>query len=90
MQPQAEIRIEDMKHESLSSKGQIKGRSSDPTRHFRLAQQVGMMPSSLEEIKTNQDIVPLRTHRFRLERTLINWIALTAFHSRIGTRLFYD
>ena len=59
-------------------------------RHFRLAQQVGMMPSSLEEIKTNQDIVPLRTHRFRLERTLINWIALTAFHSRIGTRLFYD
>ncbi len=59
-------------------------------RHLRMAQREGMMPSRLNEIALNRDLAPLLTHRFTLERTPINWIALAAFRSRAGTRLLYD
>ncbi len=68
----------------------IMGINPRRVRHLRLAQQVGMMPRSLNEVDLSQPLEPFRTHRFQMHRSLINYIALAAFHSQIGTRLFYD
>lgn len=59
-------------------------------RHLRRAQREGMMPRTLGDVTLSQSLEPFKTHRFRLHRSLINYIALAAFHSRLGTRLFYD
>lgn len=58
--------------------------------HLRLAQREGMMPRSLADVTLNQSVEPFKTHQFRLRRSLINYVALAAFHSHLGTRLFYD
>ena len=64
----------------------------DPRRvpYLRLAQRMGMMPTSLDDVTLNQSLQALKTHRFQLRRGLINYLALMAFHSHIGTKVFYD
>ncbi|MFQ5803847.1 MAG: hypothetical protein ACE5JQ_13205, partial [Candidatus Methylomirabilales bacterium] len=69
---------------------EIMGIDVGKVRHLRLAQQVGMMPQCLDELTLSQPLDPFRTHQFQLQRSLINYIALAAFHSHMGTRLFYD
>ena len=59
-------------------------------KHFTLARQEGMFPNSLDEVVLNQPIESFCHHQFRLERTLINWIALAAFNSDALTQLLYD
>ena len=48
------------------------------------------MPRSLVEVDLSQPLDPLKTHRFHLHRSPINYIALALFHSHIGGRLIYD
>jgi len=64
----------------------------DPQRiaHLRLAKYEKMMPCSLKEVDLNQSLEAFKTHRFRLRRSVINYIALAAFHSQFGTQLLYD
>lgn len=69
---------------------EIMGVNPRRVRHLRLAQEEGMMPWSLDDVAVNQSLESFKTHRFRLRRSLINYIALMAFHSHFGTRLFYD
>lgn len=69
---------------------EIMGVQPRSVRHLRLAWRDGMMPASLNDVAVNRDVKPFKTHQFRLKRSLIQYIALTAFHSRFGTRLFYD
>ena len=59
-------------------------------RHLQLAREIGLMPHSLSEVDLSQPLDPFKTHRFHLRRSPINYIALAAFHSHIGTKLFYD
>lgn len=63
----------------------------DPARirHLRVARQEGMFPASGTEVEASQD-PGVWARPFRLRRTLLNWLALAAFHSDLGTRLFYD
>ncbi|MFQ5872661.1 MAG: hypothetical protein ACE5JL_02520, partial [Dehalococcoidia bacterium] len=49
-----------------------------------------MMPGSLGEIALNTPLSKFATRTFTLERGLLQWITLAAFHSGLGTRLFYD
>ena len=58
--------------------------------HLRRAAELGDMPASLAEIKFNMPLEAFRTKRFRLKRTLRNWIALTGFKSRFITWLGYE
>ncbi len=69
---------------------EIMGISPRRVGHLRLAQNENMMPTTLADVKLNQSTNPFRTHRFHLRRSLINYIALGAFHSRLWTHLFYD
>lgn len=69
---------------------ELMGIDISQVRHLRLAQREGMMPRSMEEVRLNQSLDPFKTHQFQLRRSLINYIALMAFHSRLVTRLFYD
>ena len=64
----------------------------DPRRveHLRVAHREGLMPGSLGDVILNQPLELFRTHRFRLRRTAINYVALAAFRSHLLTRLFYD
>lgn len=64
----------------------------DPNRigHLRLAMQEGMMQRSLAEVKVNIDPLQFYHEKFVLERTLMNWVALAAFHSKLATWLLYD
>ncbi len=58
--------------------------------HLALAARVGACPSAVSDVTLNGPIDSFCTHRFRLRRTAINWIALAAFHSNLLTRAFYD
>jgi uncharacterized protein (DUF362 family) len=69
---------------------EIMGIDPHRVRHLRLAQREGIMPRLLKEVALNQDLAVFQTHRFHLKRSLINWIALAAFHSDLLTRFFYD
>ena len=69
---------------------EIMGIKPERVRHLRLAQRLGMMPRNLGAVELNRSLAPFKTRRFRLKRSPINYIALAAFHSRLGTRLFYD
>ncbi len=59
-------------------------------RHLRRAVELGDMPARLEEIRYNVSPGDARTHTFRLERTLRNYIALAGFNSRFLTWLGYE
>jgi len=58
--------------------------------HLRLAAKLGDMPPSLDEIEFNISPAEARTHVFRLQRTLRNYIALCGFKSRFLTWLGYE
>ena len=59
-------------------------------RHLRRAVELGDMPARLEDIRYNVSPSDARTHTFRLERTLRNYIALAGFNSRFLTWLGYE
>ena len=58
--------------------------------HLRLATKLGDMPASLDEIEFNISPTEARTHVFRLQRTLRNYIALCGFKSSFLTWLGYE
>ena len=64
----------------------------DPMRvkHLRLALREGVFPSVPSELELNQPLEPFSRHQFVLERNVVNWLALAAFHSTMVTRLAYD
>jgi uncharacterized protein (DUF362 family) len=59
-------------------------------RHLRRAVELGDMPSDLKDIEYNVPPEEARTHTFRLQRTLRNYIALIGFKSRFITWLGYE
>lgn len=59
-------------------------------KHYRLARAEGMFPSSLEEITLYQSIEVFQTRAFKLDRSLVNWVALSAFNSRWLTYMLYE
>lgn len=69
---------------------ELMGFSWQRVRHLRRAVELGDMPARLEDIKYNVSPSDARTHIFRLERTLRNYIALTGFYSRFLTWLGYE
>ncbi len=58
--------------------------------HLRRAVTLGDMPGDLSDIQFNVHPDQLRTHTFRLNRSLRNWIALSGFRSRFLTWLGYE
>ena len=69
---------------------ELMGFSWRRVRHLRRAVELGDMPSRLEDIRCNVSPSDARTHTFRLERTLRNYIALAAFNSRFLTWFGYE
>jgi uncharacterized protein (DUF362 family) len=59
-------------------------------RHLRRAVELGDMPSDLKDIEYNVPPEEARTHTFRLQRKLRNYIALIGFKSRFITWLGYE
>lgn len=57
---------------------------------YRVAWKEGVFPDPFEDLHLNQAIEPFCHRRFRVKRTVHQWITLAAFRSQIGTRLFYD
>jgi len=64
----------------------------DPARvkHMVMARAEGLCPGNMADVVTNQPIELFCGRRFRLKRSLVNWVALGAFHSRAFTNLLYD
>jgi uncharacterized protein (DUF362 family) len=58
--------------------------------HLKRAAALKDMPTSLQEMSFNISPAQARTHTFRLERTLRNWVSLAGFHSRFLTWLGYE
>jgi uncharacterized protein (DUF362 family) len=69
---------------------QIMGVDPERVPHLRAARRAGMFPSHRSEIAFNQDPAELRTRRFSLQRTPLNYIALMGFQSSLLTKLLYD
>ena len=63
---------------------------TDKIKHFAVAQEEGMFPSSLDEVVLNDSVENFNGRRFRLEKNLLNRIASIAFNSQLGTKLVYD
>jgi uncharacterized protein (DUF362 family) len=64
----------------------------DPRRiaHLRLAMAEGMMPSTIADIVTNAPLPQFEGPRLELQRTMLQWLTLGVFHSRLATIAFYD
>jgi len=58
--------------------------------HHRRAVELGDMPSDLKDIEYNVPPGEVRIQKYRLKRTLRNYIALTGFKSRFVTWLGYE
>lgn len=58
--------------------------------HLSAAYKAEMLPHSLSQVAINADIQSFAKREFRLERSLLNWIALPAFHSSLLTTIMYD
>jgi uncharacterized protein (DUF362 family) len=59
--------------------------------HLRLAQKINMMPQAMDDVSLNVETFdPFKREKLYVQRTLINWLALIAFHSNFLTRLLYD
>jgi len=58
-------------------------------KHFQIAKKEGMFPSSLEEIEFNDNIEKFSNRQFKLERSILNYMALATFNSKWGTNLVY-
>jgi uncharacterized protein (DUF362 family) len=68
----------------------IMGIPPEHAAHLRLAMAEGMMPASLAAVTLSRPLAPFQTRVFRLERRPMHLVSLSAFHSRLLTRLFYD
>ena len=66
---------------------EIMGFHPSRIKHLRLAQKVGMMPTSLGELTLNKSLDQFKTHRFTLQRTLKHYISLIAFNSDLLLRM---
>jgi uncharacterized protein (DUF362 family) len=64
----------------------------DPARvsHIQAAIQAGVAPDSVDEIELNTELMQFRPFKFRLRRTLQNYVALVGFRNQWGCRLLYD
>ena len=62
---------------------------SRKVKHFQIAKKEGMFPSSIEEIEFNDNIEKFSNQQFKLERSILNYMALAAFNSKWGTNLVY-
>ena len=58
--------------------------------HHRVALKEGMMPENDDNILYNNDPLTFVNRKFRLQRTLVNYIQLPAFKSKVINKLFYD
>jgi uncharacterized protein (DUF362 family) len=58
--------------------------------HQRLALREGMFPASIESIKFNNRPSGYARRKFRLKRSVINYIHLAAFKNNILNRFFYN
>ena len=58
--------------------------------HLRRAAALGDMPCDLGQIEANESPECARTHLFRLDRSVRNYIALCGFHSRLITWFGYE
>ena len=65
---------------------------SDPARvkHYRIARQEGIFPASLDEVELRQPIERFKTRAFKLDRSIVNYIALAGFNSSWLTYLLYE
>jgi uncharacterized protein (DUF362 family) len=59
-------------------------------KHHRVARGEGMMPPSLASVTLNQPIARFQKDRFYVQRNLVNWASLAAFHSKFLTKVLYD
>ena len=57
--------------------------------HKRLAQRLGMMPSTLQQVTLNTDLEQFRKQPFFLKRTAMHWVSYGMFHSQTLTRILY-
>jgi uncharacterized protein (DUF362 family) len=69
---------------------ELMGFSWKKVNHLKRAAELGEMPTNLSEIIYNMPPAELRTHKFKLKRTLRNYIALMGFKSRFLTWLGYE
>lgn len=69
---------------------ELMGISWKRIKHLCKAVKSGQMPKSLEEIQYNIHPRQVSNHKFVLQRTLQNWIALAGFYSRFLTWLGYE
>ena len=58
--------------------------------HLKEAIRVGMMPPNVNDVELNAELGQFQLSPFRLERTLLNYVALYAFHSRLSTWFLYN
>jgi len=59
-------------------------------KHHRVARAEGIMPRSLASVTLNQPIAQFQKERFYVQRNLVNWASLAAFHNQFLTRILYD
>ena len=69
---------------------EIMGLDPGTVSHKRLAMRIGMIPRTLEDAVLHKPLAEFQTRRFRLERTALNRISLTAFRSRFLTWLVWN
>jgi uncharacterized protein (DUF362 family) len=62
---------------------EIMGFPPDAIRHQKLAQQIGMMPRDLRSVVLNKELEQFKTHKFKLERSFKNYLALAAFRNGV-------
>ena len=59
-------------------------------KHLKMAQDLDLMPRSLDSVRLNRELSPFIKEKFYLQRNLNDWMVLGAFQSDILTRLIYD
>ena len=63
---------------------------SSKVNHYRMARAEGMFPASLSEVELNQPVERFRTRVFKLDRSVVNYIALAGFNNSWLTYLLYE
>lgn len=58
--------------------------------HLLLAMKEGMMPTSSEQISLNVPLKPFIGQKFYIQRSLMHWLTLGVFNSRLATTVAYD
>lgn len=58
--------------------------------HHRVAAEAGLFPADLSEVELNQSIEQFADLRFTLQRSLVNWVARSAFSNHLATKWLYE